>query len=274
LKSGLKAMSTIEQVQSWKQKTLQADDIWAQVIDVLKQHEVELPTTPRWPDVRLILKNISGTDKIFRNPGDHSSKAEVIPFEGDATAAMVMVVGDSIGDQRLAARELCMKYNLLEEGLNDAFIQALSRGEPLVKEAYGPAPFDVQAERLVDVEWRSIDRNDLVEPVKTDVCAYGARAADAEHAIRTEFAIMVQGTNTNPEFIENEGIVIAVFKDCETQIESTRPIVPSVAKGFYGQNYETTMPIVKLNPAGLLQSIDLKNGTVIGVAPPEQYEVG
>ena len=263
-------MSTNKPAKSWKQKTLQADDIWQQVIGILKEHDVKLPTTPRWPDVRLILKNVSGVDKIFKNPGDHSSKAEVIPAEGDQTAVMVMVLGDSIGEQRWAARELCYTYGLLEEGLNDAFVQAIVRGEPLVKEAYGPASFEEQSDRLVDVEWRSMDRSDTIEPVKTAVCAYGARAADAEQAIRTEFAIMVQGTNTNPEFIENEGIVIAASKDWKTQVETTRPIVPSVAKGFYGQHYETTMPVVRVNPDGLVQSVDLKNGTIINIEPPAQ----
>ncbi len=239
----------------------------------MEQNNLELPKTPRWPDVRLILKNVSGVPVMFRNPGDHSSKAEAIPASGDKTAAMVMVVGDSIGDQRWAARELCKMYDLDNEGLNQAFIEAIANGEPLIREAYGPAPFETQVDRLVDVTWQSVDRVDTVEPVKTDVCAYGARPAESEHAMRTEFLIMVQGTTTNPEFMENEGMVVAVSEDWKTQIESTRPIVPSVAKGFYGQHYKDTLPIVRMNPDGLIQSIDLNNGTVVDVEPPEQYVI-
>ena len=65
--------------------------------DILAANKITLPMTPRRPDLRLILNNKSGIDQVFKNPGDHSSKAEVIPAEGDNTAAMIMLVGDTLG---------------------------------------------------------------------------------------------------------------------------------------------------------------------------------
>lgn len=257
--------------QSWKQKVVKADNIWSQIQEALKVHGLELPKTPRCPDMRLILKNISGQTMIFKNPGDHSSKAETIPSSGEKTAAMIMLLGNSIGEQRWAARELCKKYNLLNEGLSPELIQAIAdRNEPLVKEAYGPAPFEEQASRLVNFTWRAMDRSDLIEPEGNDVCAYGARAPEKEQAVRTEFAIMVQGTGTNPEFIENEGIVIAISEDWQTKEVSSRPIVPSVAKEFYGKHYES-MPIAKVNPEGLVHNIQLGEDQIIHIDPPKEW---
>lgn len=67
-------------------------------------------------------------------------------------------------------------------------------------------------------------------------------------------------------------MVIAVSKDWQTGGETTRPIVPSVAKEFYGRYFDT-MPVVSLHPNGRVMTIDLKNGTVIDITPPKTYAV-
>lgn len=269
---------------SWKERVLSADNIWAQVKDILANHQVELPKTPRRPDLRLILKNVTGTTQIFRNPGDHSNKAEAVPAEGNKTAAMVMLKGDSLGEQLWAARELCKRYNLESEGLSSNLVQAIAnQNEPLIKEAYGPAPFEEQAGRLVTLDWVDNYTHEIlgtpqskritIEPSITDVCAYGVRNPETEAAMRAEFAVMVKGTSTVPERIDNEGIVIAVTEDWKTKGTSTRPIAPAVARTFYGAHYDA-IPVITLHPDELVMRIDLKNAAqeIIEVEPPAGYE--
>lgn len=259
----------VSQRVSWNEKVLRADSIWSQVKNILDQHGLELPQTPRRPDVRLILNNVSGVDQIFRNPANHAGdKAEAIPAHGDSTAVMVMLQGDTIEEQMANARAVVEKFNLAEEGLSDRFKAALAN-EALeyVKEAYGPAPFDGQSQKLVPVEWAMDDENTItVTPVFGQAVSYGVRAPAHEIAMRTESVIYVQGTNTTPEKMQSEGIVIAVSSDWQTGAESTRPIVPKVAEGFYGSHYQT-MPIVSVNPDGVVETIDLRNGTVIDMRP-------
>ena len=253
-----------DHAQSWKEKVLDADNIWAQVQAILHSRQIELPKTPRRPDVRLILNNISGTSQLFRNPGDHSSKAENIPATGDKTAAMVMVKGDTLPEQQGNARKLAQRYDLGKQGLSAAFVQALQSGEALdlVAEAYGPAPFDDQAKKLVKVEWPNANGSvDTIDPVHDTACAYGARAATNETAFLAEMAFLVKGSGTTPEQIEG-GMVIAVSEDWETKKISTRPIVPSVAKDFYGKHFDS-MPVVNLDAEGFVRSIDLKDGQVL-----------
>ena len=258
--------------QSWKEKVLDADRIWNQVDGVLKSNGLELPGTPRRPDVRMILENVSGTTQLFRNPGDHSSKAETIPESGDKKAAMVMVKGETLSEQFKNASALVKRYDLEQEGLSSKFVNALKSGEALdlVDEAYGPAPFESQADKLVEVEWKDSSGNtELISPVRSDYCAYGARAATDETAFLVEMAFFVKGTGTTAEQVEG-GMVIAVSEDWQTKEQTTRPIVPSVAAEFYGDHFKR-MPVVELDGNGFVTSIDLKNGTVINLV--SEYKV-
>ena len=133
--------------QSWQDKVLDADSIWAQVKQALDAKGLELPKTPRRPDVRLILDNVSGMDQVFRNPGDHSNKAEHIPASGDKTATMVMVKGDTLAEQFSNAQTLAARYDLGREGLSAAFVNALRSGEALCAPAYEPVrKFPVKVE--------------------------------------------------------------------------------------------------------------------------------
>jgi hypothetical protein len=254
---------------SWKEKIISADNIWSQVNAILSANKVELPQTLRRPDVRMIVQNINGLDKIFGNPGDHSnSKAERIPSEGDKTAAMVMVEGDTLTEQYENARKLEQQFSLSEQGLSDAFVQALrqDRAGGLVKEAYGPAPFGDQSAKLVDVDWKDADGMDShIKAVHGAAAAFGARAAAKEMALHACVHVFIQGTGTTPELIESSGMVIAAQQDWKTGAVSTRPIVASVAKQFYGEHFDK-MPEVTVHPDGYVTNIDLKNGMVFELA--------
>lgn len=254
--------------QSWKEKVLDADAIYAQISAELAENGLGLPKTSRRPDVRLILQNTTGMTLVFQNPGQHSDKAETIK-EGEA--AMVMLKGRTLTDQFDAARSLVAEFGLAAGGLTREFVAAISKeGKALdrVAEAYGPAPFGKQAEQIVDLVWTH--GNGIVEtitPQKTDVCAYGARAATQETAFRiksvvTESVIYVKGTGTTPERMECEGMVIAVTQDWSTKEINTRPIVPSVAREFYGAGYQD-LPVAEVHPDGFVEVIDLKRDGIV-----------
>jgi hypothetical protein len=262
-----------KQGQSWQDKVLEADDIWAQVRRALSAQSVALPQTPRRPDVRLIVNNNSGRDITFKNPGDHSgSKPELIPASGDSTAAMVMVKGETLETQYRNAETLCKKYGLATKGLSEKFLADMKAGKlaDLVDEAYGPAPFEGQASKLAEVEWTAEDGTaSVIVPKKGAQAAFGARAATEETVFLAQFHIYVKGTGTTPELVESSGMAIAVAEDWETKAETTRPIVPSVAKVYYGQHFGA-IPTVVVHPDGKVKEIYLKNGQVIaaGTASP------
>ncbi len=266
--SGQKGQSTngFGPGQSWQDKVVEGDAIWAQVKSLLDTHGISLPQTPRRPDVRLIVSNISGSDMRFQNPGDHSaSKEEVIPSTGDKTAVMIMVKGATLTAQAANAKELFKEYNLGTEGLSQRFVDDLKSGKlsDYIDEAYGPAPFEQQASKLTDVTWKMQDgTSSTVPPQKGAHAAYGARAATSESVFLAQFQIYLKGTGTTPELAEGYGMNIAVASDWQTGKETTRPIVPSVAKTYYGE-YTDNIPVVTLHPDGYVKSIDLKDGRVI-----------
>ena len=245
---------------TWQDKVLDADAIWAQVKSLIAP--ASLPQTSRRPDVRLIVDNLSGHDIVFKNPGDHSnSKPELIPAAGDSTAAMIMVRGTTLDEQYKNAKTLCEKYNLDTQGLNEIFLADLRQGKlaEWVDEAYGPAPFREQASKLANVKWTAEDGSvSTITPQKGAAAAFGARPATAETAFLAQFHIYVKGTGTTPELVESTGMVIAVGKDWETQQETTRPIVPSVARIYYGAQFES-IPTVIVHPDGKVREVRLRN---------------
>lgn len=250
----------IDDAQTWSQKVLAADNIWAQVKEALEDAGVELPKTPRRPDVRMILNNVSGETIQFLNPGNHSGeKQEFIPSDGDkGTAAMLMLHGETMEEQQANAATLNEKYGLAANGLTKEFATALMQEANLVREAYGPAPFEGQASRLVPLQWG----NSNVEPHVDGNVAYGARDPEQESVMRAELAIFIKCEGKTPEKIEMDGICIAVSSDWETGEESTRPIVPSVAREYYGEHY-ACIPVIELDTEGNLASVNLKNGTPV-----------
>lgn len=257
--------------QSWQDKVVEGDAIWAQVKALLDTHGISLPQTPRRPDVRLIVSNISGRDMQFQNPGDHSgANEEVIPSTGDKTAVMIMVKGATLTAQAANAKELFKTYNLAAEGLSQRFVDDLKSGKlaDYIDEAYGPAPFEQQSSKLVDVTWKMKDgASSNVPSEKGTHAAYGARAATSENVFLAQFQIYIKGTGTTPELAEGYGMNIAVASDWQTGKESTRPIVPSVAQTYYGEHTDK-IPVVTLHPDGYVKSIDLKDGRVIAHDTP------
>lgn len=261
--------------QTWAQKTLAADDIYKKVVKALKPHGLALPKTPRRPDIRLIVENNSGETIQFMNPGDHAKQQpEIIPATGDSRAIMVMLKGDTLEQQFENARKLDVIFKLSQKGLTKVFADALGNDQTLqyLDEAYGPAPFGGQADRLVPLAWETQDRGIInIDPYRGALCAYGARAAENETVFRNEIALFIKGTNTIPECVEGDGMCVAVSEDWQTGKISTRPIVPSVAREFYGAAYDN-IPTVLINPLGFVQTVDLKNGqAAIDVAPPARY---
>lgn len=250
----------------WQDKVLEADAIWSQVKSMLAEHNLALPKTPRRPDVRMIVNNISGQEVRFQNPGDHSgSKEEVIPGTGDKCAVMVMVAGETLTEQHKNAAEIYSRYSLGTNGLSPEFINDMKTGKlaGLVNEAYGPAPFTGQAEKLVRVEWKLEDgTSSETVPMFGNAAAYGARAATTEEVFLAQFHIYIKGSTTTAELVESSGMAIAVSEDWQTKAVTTRPIVPSVAKTYYGEHFET-MPEVTVHPDGKVIGIDFKTGTTI-----------
>lgn len=247
--------------QTWSQKVLEADEIYMQVKNILAAEGKELPASPRRPDVRLIINNMSGRYILFLNPGDHSKKMpETIPPHGKERAAMVMLKGNTLEEQAANAKELVEIFDLADKGLTRKFAKALGTKKTghLVAEAYGPAPFADQTAELVPLKWQKEDKTTVeIAAVVEKGCAYGVRAAKDEKVFMTEIVLFVKGTNTTPESIENAGMYIAVSSDWKTGVEMTRPIVPSVAKEFYGA-YLENIPTVTVTPEGRVLKIDLK----------------
>ncbi|MCB9989965.1 MAG: hypothetical protein H6867_01130 [Rhodospirillales bacterium] len=256
---------------SWDEKVSAADDLYWRVKLILQTVGAELPKTPRRPDVRLILDNISPHHRIFRNPAKHAGdKAEKIAPKGQdngkGTAVMVMLQGKTLTEQFENAAKLVKRYNLDKEGLSEKFVQALESGEALdlVSEAYGPSDIQAQSDKLVELEWTHDNgQKEVIKPVKGAVCSYGARTAEKQLAFRTVFEQRVQGTRTIAELAQGEGMVVAVSQDWETKEESTRPIVPSVARDFYGEHYNAIPVVNVIAGTETITLVDLKNGQQI-----------
>ena len=281
-------MAYAQQGPSWKQKVYEADKIAQEVFSQLESHNLELPETPRMPDMRLIVKAME-KDVTFMNPGKHSDMPEHIPFTGEKTAAMIMLQGDTLRDQQAAAEELVRRYNLMEEGLTQEFIADMPKlvEEGLLKEAYGPAPFETvyaengevkengQVERLEAINWEQASGPSVhLEPEKGYAAAYGTRAIGTEKVFKLDVPLYVQGSNTTPELL-NGDICIAVDEDRKTGEMQTRPIAPDAARTIYGNHFDD-IPVVTMHPdaENLVEKIDLKkneHGDVIEIAPPEEY---
>lgn len=243
---------------SWKDKVLKADDLWAQLATALEAEAIALPQTPRRPDVRLVVQNTSGQDITFKNPGDHSGDHhEHIPADGDKSAVMIMLAGDTLKEQRQNAADLYTKYNLGRNGLSDEFMTDLKSGKlsPYIREAYGPAPFIDQAQQLKPIDWNDQNHHQThIKPEHGDFAAYGARPATLETVFLSKYEIYIQGSDTTPELVESDGMCIAVSTDWQTGRETTRPIAPSVAKEYYGEHYDR-IPVATFDPTGDLKSL-------------------
>ncbi|MCI5060064.1 MAG: hypothetical protein MRY79_03225 [Alphaproteobacteria bacterium] len=255
--------------------TLKGDDVYAQLTDA------GLTETPRKPDVRLIIKNISDGPVQFKNPGGHSDDLETIPNEGKNAA---MVVGDTLNEQMANAAILEQRYQLsaygfATDGFTSTFIEDMEAGElnDLVREAYGPAPFDGQVENLKNVDWTNDDGSaDNISPVKGENVAYGARPPGKELVFIARVpddgtAIHLQGTGTVAEKFVSDGkghkvmaVGVSPVLDDNWQPTgefTTKPIALSVAREYYGEHF-AKIPIVDLNMGGQVQSVNLNPAKV------------
>lgn len=255
-------------------QVLRADDILMALNARLAG--TELPQAVRRSNVRLIVMNTCAEDVNFRNPGGHSDKDEVIP---PGQAAIIMLKGDTLEAQLINAQALVSTLKLLAGGLAN-LANAIKNGDAVVasvtKEAYGPASFSEQAEQLIATKWTSADGSCVVvEPVKEDAIAFGARSASKEMVFLITLPAdspygYVQGTETNAErFYPSAGgksIAIGVSpvpnEKCRpTGAYTTRPIAPRVAEGFYGESF-ASIPSIVLNGNGDIVSVHLgKTGT-------------
>ena len=247
-------------VKSWPEKVFAGDAIYRQVQDILSAAGATLPTTSRRPDVRLIVENTSSATLTFQNPGNHSGgKPEVIPAEGDARAVMIMLQGATLAEQQAHAAALVARYDLGSSGLTTAFIADLAAGKlkDFISEAYGPAPFAGQADRLQHLDWiKSDGAADTIAAVRENHAAYGARPASQETAFIARFDLFVKGTGTTPERVEGGDIIIAVDHPTDTQTFTTRPIVPDVARSYYGAAF-ARLPVVQLQSDGQVTAVNL-----------------
>ncbi len=250
---------------TWEEKVFSADIVWDNILKALDGKD--LPKTPRRPDVRLIAQNVSGIDFEVRNPGDHSNgKPSDVKSGTDNSAMMAMLKGNTLEDQLKNAQLLDHMFSIREKGLSPEFVEAINNGDVdnILDEAYGPAPFEGQAKRLIDLQWTSGDGvESTIQAQVNKFCAIGAREAEMETVVLVKFPLYVKGTNTVEELVESDGMCIAVQEDWQTKEISTRPIVPSVAKVFYGK-YFFDIPIVEVSIEGDILNISVPS-TVVGV---------
>lgn len=250
----------------WDDTIINGDEIWRQVKQALEDTGAKLPALSRRPDVRLIVDNESDAAFTFNNPGDHSGgKVENIPNEGDKTAVMIMPAGDTLQEQFRNAKTLDAIFKTSERGITPQLVEFIDSGnaETLIEEAYGPAPFDKQSERLTDLRWPEFGGRILsLNPTFGESASYGARPPTAEIAFLVDVPIHLKGTETTPELLESEGVVVAVAQDWETKQESTRPIVPSVARSYYGDSYDN-IPSIAATADGIVTSIHLPDQLIV-----------
>jgi len=254
--------------QSWTDQVLDADKIWDQVKSLLDTDNATLPKTPRKPDLRLIIENTSGGQIQFKNPAGHSGDApQDIPANGDKKAIMVMLAGATLEEQVKNAQYLYETYDLAENGLNRAFLDDLesTKLKPYLDEAYGPAPYQDQVDRLEPLNWKNQDGSHVeITPVKGQNASFGTRIPETETVFLAKFHISVKGTGTAPELIENDGINIAVSTHYKTGKVSTRPIVPSVAKGYYGE-HTANIPVAIVDPFGTVKELHIQGRQTLNI---------
>ncbi len=251
--------NTFSTGKSWTEKVLSGDALWRQVKKLLEANGASLPATPRRPDLRLICENLTGQTLTFKNPGDHSSKEESIPANGDSTAVMMMIKGDTLADQYRNAQTLVDRYDLGKNGFSLELLADLKNGHlsDLLAEAYGPAPFAAQSDKLKPLVWKMSDGSQQdIKPQQYQAASFGVRPATEEKVFIVDIPLAVHGTGTVGERLESDGIVIAVSTDAEGN-DRTRPIAASVARSYYGAYFDT-IPVATASPFGKVHSLKMQ----------------
>lgn len=255
----------------WNERAFLGLKLWKKVKKVLQENDVELPKTTRRPDVRLVLKNNTDQTIYFLNPGEHSitnqDEVDIAHMEKiePGEAAMAMLKGDTLEEQMANAQALVEKFDLLNNGLSEDLIANLSDGSVSshLKEMYGPSDYDQQANDIVDLNWEHNDGSfSEITKVGSDLCTYGARSQRQSTVMRTTVRFSMQCEGKTPEAFDCEGMCVEISEDYKTKKESSRPQAPTAAREIYGKHYDT-IPVVQLSPEGLVESIDLKDGSPI-----------
>lgn len=246
----------------WRQHVARADYVFAQVERALKAAQINLEETPRCPDVRVFARHASAGEPgakpiYFMNPENHAKGGhEELPANGPKTAMIIVPAPQgNLSDQFELARYIVEKFGL-ENGITQEAAARIGTPETkgLIDKAYAPCNFEAEAKNLTELTWDTGRGFETISPAMAEKIAFGCRPPRGELAMRIEFALFVQGTTTIAEQIENEGMVIAISKHWETGELSSKPIVPSVAKGYYGQGYHS-LPLVTADPDGNVHKI-------------------
>jgi hypothetical protein len=244
---------------------LSGDALLAQIRAMQEQSQESPSKTPRRPDVRGVVVNTTGEQIQFFNPGKHSDKPETIQA---GEACMIMFQGATPAEQMENAVQLFAIYDL-HNGVNQAFIDELGNGNAssMIAECYGPEKnYQGAADKLKDVTWTDVDGAETtIAPSKGVAGAFGVRppAEEEVYQIKTSSAVFdaaLAGTNTVAENFENGRMFLAVGSDWQTGRISTRPIVPSRAKEFYG-SHVVDIPTYVVDASGALSKEQPANNT-------------
>ena len=174
---------------------LDGDGIVSQIFPQLRG---ALSLRDRAPDVRVILKtNDSGAEHVFANHAYPDNDPSKVIYDG-ANAIMIMPAHDTPRAQLFAARQIidAVKSAGLEGGITPEFIdRAIVKPQGKLRkfaaQIYGPAPFEAQANRLVDVSIQGVNGGfDIVKPDRGAGYAVGMRAAEKEEA----FMVICEGS--------------------------------------------------------------------------------
>ena len=262
--------NAFKRIKNWVDKVHMGDTIADQVKYVFEKNGYELEATPRRPDVRLVINNISGQTFNFSNPGNHADgEVEEIPSGAKNSAVQVMLKGETLAEQQANAKELYERFDMGNKGLTQEFVDALEAGEldDLIQEAYGPSEFEDQAGRMTEIEWTDNDKNTAtITSTVGDAAAFGVRKIGKEKVFLAQFPIYIQGTHSVAELIESSGMFVALNEDWQTGEENSKPIVPSVGVHYYGEHVET-IPVVTLSTDGIVKDITLANGRTLTPFP-------
>jgi hypothetical protein len=281
--------------------TLSGDDILAQISPQLRG---DISRHERPSDVRLILRTApTGQTYSFANFGHPDNERSTVTFNGD-DAIMIMPAGETARSQLFSAFQIVSRMKakgvdrtgVTPEFMQSEIVNPKGLAHRFTAQAYGPAPFTTQADRLVPVDIPGQNgQSETISPTKEAGYALGMRAPVKEEAFlvihmdeaenvfvkggKTAGAYLnkihdnlhagLKGSTTTLESLDNisrviKGIVLSV----DAATGGTKPIRLETAKDifnlanlswiFVGKNGQVTDQRLKIQPH-----------TVVAVQPPK-----
>ncbi|MCD8570841.1 MAG: hypothetical protein LRY76_04820 [Alphaproteobacteria bacterium] len=242
-------------------------------------------------DVRVILRtsDLQGKVNSIANHGHPDNELSEVAHDGK-NAYMVMPNGDTPRRQLFAAQQI--RQAIEQEGLTTVtpeFIQKhianpAGKLRKFVGQIYGPAPFEAQAERLVDTDIPRVDGNgvEVMHPLNNGSVAIGMRAPTKEEAfivvyagkgpdmfvtggeaaatilstLEGEVSAKLKGTNTTLEQLDGLGVLTkAIVLSVDAATGNTKPIRLETAADIFDLS---KMNIVLVKADGTL-SMQLRN---------------